>query len=144
MAQTTMQKALAAQRTNFKLAVTEFCEMLLQDFPDCAKLRSAFDKWDCSILQCSTPSLQESLLNKAMSLFNTNLERYYVRITKHDASVVDDIDHPLFADLDLRGKFDMYATDERECVFAHLDNMCAIVASYVRNVAAMEAKAAAE
>ena len=135
------QKTLTAQRTNFKLAVTDFCEMLMQDFPDCAKLQSAFDKWDCSILQCGTPSLQESLLDKAMRVFNANLERYYVRINKHDASVVDDIDHPLFSDLDLRGKFDIYATEERECIFAHLDNMCAIVAFYVRTVAATEAKA---
>ena len=57
--------------------------------------------------------------------------------------MVDDIDHPMFSDLDLRGKFDIYATDERECIFAHLDNMCAIVATYARTGAAMKANAAA-
>lgn len=120
----------------FAEAVTEFSKMLLLDFPDCDKLRTAWDKWDCTIVQCSTDSIRKALLAKMMMLFHANLSKFYARVHAHDASVVDEIDHPLFADLDVRRKFDAYATEERDCVFAHIDAMCAIVANYVHATAA--------
>ena len=119
----------------FAEAVTEFSKMLLLDFPDCEKLRRTWDKWDCTILQCSTDSIRTALLAKMMQLFHANLERFYARVHAHNASVVDEINHPLFTDLDLRPKFDAYATEERDCVFAHIDAMCAIVATYVHATA---------
>ena len=122
-------------RVAFKHTVNDFCEGLLSDFPDCAKLQSAWDKWDCTINQCSSESIRVPLLDKAMRSFDQNLREFYVRIHQKDPSVMDEITHPLFTSLDLRGKYDKYATDERDLVFAHIDSMCAIVANYVMYLA---------
>ena len=118
-------------RAAFVQAVNDFCEVLRLDFPDCAKLQSAWDKWDCTINQCGTESIRAPLLDKMIRSFHTNLAGFYARIHRKDPTVVDEIKHPLFTDLDVRAKYDKYATDERECVFAHIDSMCAIVANYV-------------
>ena len=121
---------LASLRASFVHAVNDFCEVLRMDFPDCAKLASAWDKWDCTINECRSESLRGPMLDKMMRSFHENLAKFYLRIHRKDPTVVDEIRHPLFTDLDVRAKYDKYATEERALVFAHIDSMCAIVNKY--------------
>ena len=118
--------------TGFEEALHDFMQILLADFPRCERLASTYEKFDVAVLQCSTPAVRSSVIGRMITLFHKNMHVLYGRIYADDHSVVDDVTHPLFKNLDLQLKFDSYSEQDRACAFAHLKGLCRIAQAHNR------------